>query len=65
VKLPPQLKAILLTGDESALPAIARIAAEVPPDTRMQAIIEVLDETEEQPLPSSGSLEVRWLHRKS
>ncbi|WP_105384375.1 DUF2218 domain-containing protein [Neorhizobium alkalisoli] len=61
----PEAQSILLAGDESALPAIARIAAEVPPDTRMQAIIEVLDEAEEQPLPSAGSLEVRWLHRRS
>ncbi|MDX3927000.1 MAG: DUF2218 domain-containing protein [Shinella sp.] len=61
----PQAKSILLAGDESALPAIARIAAEMPSDTRMQAIIEVLDETEEQPLPSAGSLDVRWLHRKN
>lgn len=61
----PAARSILLAGDESALPAIARIAAEVPQGTRMQAIIEVLDETEEQPLPSAGSLEVRWLHRKN
>lgn len=31
----------------------------------MGAIIEVLDAAEEQPLPSAGSLEVRWLHRSS
>ncbi|TCV69993.1 NADPH-dependent ferric siderophore reductase [Neorhizobium sp. R1-B] len=61
----PEAKSILMAGDESALPAIARIAAEVPPDTRIQAIIEVLDEAEEQPLPSAGMIEVRWLHRKS
>ncbi|MDI7861579.1 siderophore-interacting protein [Rhizobiaceae bacterium n13] len=61
----PQAKSILLAGDESALPAIARIAAEVPPHTQLQAIIEVQDGHEEQPLPSAGSLEVRWLHRTS
>jgi len=61
----PAAKSILFAGDESALPAIARIAAEVPPGTRMQAIVEVLDEAEEQPLPSAGSLDVRWLHRKN
>jgi NADPH-dependent ferric siderophore reductase len=60
----PPAQSILLVGDESALPAIARIAAEVAPGTRMQAIIEVLDEAEEQPLPSAGSLDVRWLHRR-
>jgi NADPH-dependent ferric siderophore reductase len=55
----------LLAGDETAIPAIARIAAEVPAGTRLQAIIEVQDETEEQALPSAGSLGIRWLHRSS
>ena len=61
----PQAERILLAGDESALPAIARIAAEVPAQTRLTAIIEVADAAEEQPLPTAGSLEVRWLHRKT
>jgi NADPH-dependent ferric siderophore reductase len=61
----PSVRSILLIGDESALPAIARIAAEVPEGTDMRAIIEVLDAAEEQPLPSAGSLDVRWLHRSS
>jgi NADPH-dependent ferric siderophore reductase len=61
----PLAQSILFIGDESALPAIARIAAEVPEGTDMQAIIEVLDATEEQPLPSAGNLDVRWLHRNS
>ncbi len=53
----PLAREILLVGDESALPAIARIAAEVPPDTRMRAIIEVQDEAEEQRFhrPEPGS----------
>ncbi|CAK7259897.1 MULTISPECIES: DUF2218 domain-containing protein [unclassified Shinella] len=59
----PQAGTIFLAGDESALPAIARIAAEVPAGTRMQAIIEVADAAEEQPLPTAGTLDVRWLHR--
>lgn len=60
----PAARSILLAGDESALPAIARIAEEAPAGTRLQAIIEVADETEEQPLSSAGSLDVRWLHRR-
>ncbi len=60
----PVAQFILLAGDESALPAIARIAEEVPASTRLQAIIEVADETEEQTLSSAGSLNVRWLHRR-
>lgn len=56
---------ILLIGDESALPAIARIVAEVPAGTNMRAIVEVEDRAEEQPLPSAGTLELHWLHRSS
>ncbi len=59
----PQAASILMIGDESGLPAIARIAAEVPAGTAIEALIEVADAAEEQPLPSSGRLNVRWLHR--
>ncbi|MBS9721250.1 DUF2218 domain-containing protein [Tianweitania sp. BSSL-BM11] len=61
----PQADTILLVGDESALPAIARIAAEVPAGTRMKAIIEVENAAEEQPLPTKGILETQWLHRET
>lgn len=61
----PQAQRILFVGDESALPAIARIAAEVPAGTRMDAIIEVEDAAEEQHLETAGTLEARWLHRKT
>lgn len=59
----PSAASLLMIGDESALPAIARIAAEVPAGTDIRAIIEVADANEEQPLPSAGSLDIRWLHR--
>ncbi|WP_445681354.1 DUF2218 domain-containing protein [Radicibacter daui] len=59
----PQSARILLAGDEAALPAMARIVAEVPAGTRVQAIIEVADAAEEQPLACSGELDLRWLHR--
>lgn len=59
----PEAARMLLIGDETALPAIARIAAEVPEGTVIEAIIEVLDGMEEQPLPSAGNLRVEWLHR--
>ncbi|MCF6370298.1 DUF2218 domain-containing protein [Rhizobium halophilum] len=59
----PKGETVLLAGDETALPAIARIAAEAPAGTRITAIIEVENEAEEQPLSSAASLEVQWLHR--
>lgn len=61
----PRATKLLLCGDESALPAIARIAAEAPAGTRIQAIIEVHDASEEQQLPSQAALDLRWLHRAS
>jgi len=59
----PEAETILLIGDESALPAIARIAAEAAPNTQLNAIIEIANEAEQQPLPTAGSLQVQWLHR--
>ncbi|WP_104667075.1 siderophore-interacting protein [Ensifer adhaerens] len=61
----PEARTILLIGDESALPAIARIAAEAPVETKMGAIIEVEGTAEEQLLQSDGMLNVQWLHRAS
>ncbi|MFN7025754.1 MAG: DUF2218 domain-containing protein [Pseudorhizobium sp.] len=61
----PQADNLLLAGDETALPAIARIAAEAPAGCCIKAIIEVEDEDEEQSLPSKASIEVHWLHRKT
>tara|TARA_R110002020_G_scaffold16823_2_gene59315 strand:+ start:8063 stop:9124 length:1062 start_codon:yes stop_codon:yes gene_type:complete len=61
----PQAASILLIGDEAALPAIARIAAEAAPGTYLTAIIEVETEAEQQPLPSQGTLDVHWLHRET
>lgn len=61
----PVATTMLLAGDESALPAIARIAAEVPSETRLRVIVEVEDEAEEQALPSQASLDIRWLHRRT
>lgn len=60
----PEADTILMIGDEAALPAIARIAAEVPEGTKIKAIIEVDNPEEEQALFSKGLLEVRWLHRR-
>lgn len=59
----PASTSIFLAGDETALPAIARIAAEAAPDVRIEAIIEVGSPAEEQPLPTQATLHVRWLHR--
>lgn len=54
----------LLAGDETALPAIARILEELPADARGTALIEVEDEADELPLRAPSGVAVRWLHRR-
>ena len=63
--MPPGAAWLMLVGDLTALPAIARIAAEAAPGTRMRAIIEVHDAQEEQSLATKGDLEVEWVHRSA
>ncbi|MFE7059504.1 siderophore-interacting protein [Streptomyces californicus] len=53
----------LLLGDETALPAIGAILAELPPGHRVLAAVEVADPAEEQPLPTRADATVTWLHR--
>ncbi|GES49594.1 side tail fiber protein [Rhizobium sp. NBRC 114257] len=59
----PAARKLILAGDETALPAIARIAASVPADAELRILLEVADKQEEQPLTSSASMDVTWLHR--
>lgn len=59
----PAARKFILAGDETALPAIARIAASVPADAELRIFLEVADRREEQVLTSSASLDITWLHR--
>ncbi|MBO3762332.1 DUF2218 domain-containing protein [Ciceribacter sp. L1K22] len=60
--LPPGRR-VLLAGDETALPAIARIAAEAAPETTITALVEIEDDRERQALPSQARVDLRWLVR--
>lgn len=53
----------LLLGDETALPAIAAILAELPAGARALAYIEVADAAEWQELPTEADAEIHWLYR--
>jgi NADPH-dependent ferric siderophore reductase len=53
----------LLCGDETALPAIARIAERLPPSARASILLEVADPAEEQPIVSQAAIDLTWLHR--
>ncbi|MVT50312.1 DUF2218 domain-containing protein [Bradyrhizobium yuanmingense] len=55
---------MLLAGDETALPAIARILETLPATATGEAFIEVADRREEFPLVAPAGVAIRWLHRK-
>ncbi|WP_294929822.1 siderophore-interacting protein [uncultured Paracoccus sp.] len=59
----PEGRRLLLLGDEAALPAIARMIAEMPAATEIDAFIEVTDAAEEQALTGPARLALTWLHR--
>ena len=59
----PEADWYLFAGDETALPAISRILAELPAECRATVLLEVADASEEQPLRSAAALEIRWMHR--
>ncbi|MDR6903859.1 siderophore-interacting protein [Rhizobium miluonense] len=59
----PTARKLILAGDETALPAIARIAASVPADAVLRIFLEVAGKQEEQSLTSSASMDITWLHR--
>lgn len=48
----------VLIGDETALPAIGALLAQLPPTADVTAVIEIADAAEEQNLPG-----VHWIHR--
>ena len=51
----------LLVADMTGLPALGRIAAELPAAGRALAIVEVIEPADRQPLDSVAELEVTWL----
>lgn len=59
----PQAERLILFGDESAAPAIARMLEESPPEAEIEAFIEVADAGEEQDLVSLARARVVWLRR--
>jgi NADPH-dependent ferric siderophore reductase len=59
----PDVPRHLLAGDETALPAISAMLAELPATAEVTVVLEVADEAEEQPLRGPAGTDVRWLHR--
>jgi NADPH-dependent ferric siderophore reductase len=61
--IPPAADWYLLAGDETGLPAIARMLETLPPEARGVALIEVGSAADEQPITTRSGVELRWLHR--
>lgn len=59
----PEGRRLLLLSDEAGLPAIARVIADMPAETEIDAVIEVADAAEEQALAGPARLTLTWLHR--
>jgi NADPH-dependent ferric siderophore reductase len=62
-KIPGDAGWYLLAGDETAIPAMARMLERFPEDARGVALIEVADGSEEQALTTRAQIEIRWVHR--
>ncbi|MDO4254487.1 MAG: siderophore-interacting protein [Kocuria sp.] len=54
---------MLLVGDDTALPAIARCLEDVPAGTRVRAVVEVPTEADRQSLHTQADLELTWVVR--
>ncbi|MFI6484775.1 siderophore-interacting protein [Nonomuraea sp. NPDC050663] len=63
--LPENYPRYLALGDESALPAIARIIEDAPAGAHVTALIEIPDAAEQQKLTGAAQLDLRWIHRDS
>lgn len=60
--LPPDVDRMLLAGDETALPAIARLLDEWPGGMTADVVIEVASPEGIQTLPPHPGVSVRWVH---
>ncbi|MBM9506053.1 siderophore-interacting protein [Actinacidiphila acididurans] len=60
---PPGTDLVVLTGDETALPAVAGILAALPADLPVRAFLEVAHPDDRLPLPTEADAELHWLIR--
>lgn len=60
---PPDTSAVVLAGDESALPALAGILRSLPPDTTGRAVLEVPGPAGVRALPHPAGVTLQWVVR--
>ncbi len=53
----------VLAGDDTALPAIETILADLPAQAHARVLVEVVDDREARPLQSPATIDVQWLPR--
>lgn len=63
-RVAPKAGWTILAGDETALPAIARMLEEMPRDARGAVFLEVDSARDQIPLDAPAGVAVRWLHRR-
>jgi len=61
--LPHDAEWLLVAGDDTAIPAIARLLEELPGDARAQVFVEVAEDAHRLELPAPPGVEVAWLAR--
>lgn len=59
----PVAQALLLLGDDTALPAIGRILEHLPPSSRVEALIEVDGPDDRIALAQGDNIDITWLYR--
>jgi len=60
----PEAADYLFFADETGLPAVVRMLAELPAGRRVRAFVEIEDEGDRQALPGFAAAEVTWLYRR-
>lgn len=62
-RLDPELRHLLIGGDETALPAIGAILEALPAGVKVEAFIEIPEAEDAQILPSRAEVSLTWLPR--
>jgi NADPH-dependent ferric siderophore reductase len=60
----PEAKSLLLVGDDTALPAIARILEQLPPSSSAEVLLEIDGPADAVPPAEHRNVRVTWLYRE-
>lgn len=62
-RVPPKGSHLVLVGDETAIPAMGAIVEATEHETRITAVVEVVDGLDERPLTRARDVDPIWVHR--